>query len=84
MSLPLIFPPVELDGRVLVDGGVMNNVPADVVRAMGADQVVAINVGDLADPRRLAYTLTGLAGATHRRHDARRPRWIAACGRHRD
>ena len=37
MSLPLIFPPVELDGRVLVDGGAMNNVPADVVRAMGAD-----------------------------------------------
>ncbi len=29
MSLPLIFPPVELDGRVLVDGGVMNNVPAE-------------------------------------------------------
>ena len=35
MSLPLIFPPVERDGRVLVDGGAMNNVPADVVRAHG-------------------------------------------------
>jgi NTE family protein len=64
MSLPLIFPPVELDGRVLVDGGAMNNVPADVVKAMGADRVVAINVGDLSDPEDLAYTLTGLAGAT--------------------
>jgi NTE family protein len=64
MSLPLIFPPVEADGRVLVDGGVMNNVPANVVRAMGADRVVAINVGDLADQEALAYTLTGLAGAT--------------------
>ena len=51
MSLPLIFPPVEVDGRVLVDGGAMNNVPADVVRAMGADRVVAVNVGELGDSR---------------------------------
>ncbi len=64
MSLPLIFPPVEVDGRVLVDGGTVNNVPANVVRAMGADRVVAINVGDLNDRESLAYTFTGLAGAT--------------------
>ena len=38
MSLPLIFPPVEVDGQVLIDGGTMNNVPADVVKAMGADK----------------------------------------------
>ena len=37
MSLPLIFPPVELDGQVLIDGGTMDNVPADVVKAMGAE-----------------------------------------------
>ena len=35
MSLPLIFPPVDWEGRVLVDGGAMNNVPADVARADG-------------------------------------------------
>ncbi len=64
MSLPLIFPPVELDGRVLVDGGAMNNVPADVVRTMGADRVVAINVGDLSDRQGVSYTMLGLAGAT--------------------
>jgi NTE family protein len=64
MSLPLIFPPVELDGRVLVDGGAMNNVPADVVRAMGADKVVAINVGELDDAEGVSRTLLGLAGAT--------------------
>jgi NTE family protein len=64
MSLPLIFPPVELDGRVLVDGGAMNNVPADVVRAMGADRVVAVNVGELGDAERISHTLLGLAGAT--------------------
>lgn len=64
MSLPLIFPPVDLDGRVLVDGGAMNNVPSDVVKAMGADRVIAVNVGDLADREGISYTLLGLAGAT--------------------
>jgi NTE family protein len=64
MSLPLIFPPVEMDGRILVDGGTMNNVPADVARGMGADVVIAINVGDLSDPKEVKQTLFGLAGST--------------------
>lgn len=64
MSLPLIFPPIETDGRVLVDGGAMNNVLANVVRSMGADTVVAVNVGDLSDREGVAYTLLGLAGST--------------------
>jgi NTE family protein len=62
MSLPLIFPPVEVDGQVLVDGGAMNNVPADVVKAMGADQVIAINVGDLSNREGVSYTMFGVAG----------------------
>lgn len=45
MSLPGIFQPVEMDGRVLLDGGLANQVPIDVVRAMGADIVIAIDVG---------------------------------------
>ena len=64
MSLPLIFPPVELNGQVLIDGGTMNNVPADVVKAMGADRVVAINVGDLSDREGVSYTMFGVAGNT--------------------
>jgi NTE family protein len=62
MSLPLIFPPVEVNGQVLIDGGTMNNVPADVVREMGADRVVAINVGDLSDREGVSYTMFGVAG----------------------
>ena len=42
----------------------MNNVPADVVRAMGARRVVAVNVGDLADRAAVDYSLFALAGAT--------------------
>ena len=64
MSLPLIFPPVERDGQVLVDGGAMDNVPADVVRAMGADRVIAVNVGDLSDLKTVNYSMMGLACAT--------------------
>ena len=64
MSLPLVFPPVELDGRVLVDGGAMNNVPANVVRNMGADRVIAINVGELEDRDALSFTILSVAGST--------------------
>jgi NTE family protein len=45
MAFPGLFSPVMRDGRMLVDGGVLNNVPADVVRAMGADIVIAVDVG---------------------------------------
>jgi NTE family protein len=64
MSLPGIFPPVERDGLVLVDGGAMNNVPADVVRTMGADVVVAINVGFMGDTRAVSQSLFGLMSQT--------------------
>jgi NTE family protein len=64
MSLPLIFPPVELDGRVLVDGGTMNNVPADVARRMGADVVIAVNVGDLSTQAEVSRSMLGLLGNT--------------------
>ena len=47
-SLPLVFPPIEMDGMVLVDGGVMNNVPFDIVRARGATCVIAVDLGNSA------------------------------------
>ncbi len=45
MSLPGVFQPVEVDGRVLLDGGLVNQVPVDIVRGMGADIVIAVDVG---------------------------------------
>ncbi len=45
MAIPSVFSPVEIDGRLLVDGGVTKNLPVDVVRAMGADVVIAIDLG---------------------------------------
>jgi NTE family protein len=64
MSLPGVFPPVPWDDKVLVDGGAMNNVPADIVRKMGADVVVAVNVGSMAEKRTVDYSLLGLMGQT--------------------
>ncbi|MDQ3563453.1 MAG: patatin-like phospholipase family protein [Pseudomonadota bacterium] len=45
MAVPGAFDAVEMDGRLLVDGLVTNNVPLDVARAMGADIAIVVNVG---------------------------------------
>jgi NTE family protein len=45
MSAPGVFAPVELGDKLLVDGGVVNNLPVDVARAMGVDVVIAVDVG---------------------------------------
>ncbi|MBI2084648.1 MAG: patatin-like phospholipase family protein [Candidatus Aenigmarchaeota archaeon] len=42
MSIPGIFPPVELDGKFLVDGGLLNPLPVDVALSMGASTTIAI------------------------------------------
>ncbi len=44
VALPGIFTPVEWDGQLLVDGGLLDNLPADAVRQMGADVVIAVDV----------------------------------------
>ena len=40
LSIPLVFPPVEIDGRLLVDGGLSANIPVDVARKLGATHVI--------------------------------------------
>lgn len=44
MSVPGAFPPVELNGRILIDGGIVRNVPVDIVREMGADIVICVDL----------------------------------------
>jgi len=44
-AIPGVFTPVEIAGRLLVDGGVVDNLPSEVLRAMGADLVLAVNLG---------------------------------------
>ncbi len=43
-ALPVIFPAVKIENRLLMDGGFVNPVPADIARSMGAEFVIAVDV----------------------------------------
>lgn len=45
MAVPGVFMPVEIDGRMLVDGGLVRNLPADIARGMGVDVLILVDVG---------------------------------------
>ena len=45
LSAPGVFAPVELEGRLLVDGGLVENLPVDIAKEMGVDVVIAVDVG---------------------------------------
>jgi len=62
MSLPAIFTPVRMGKMELVDGGLMDNLPVDVVKQMGADIVIAISLDNEEpfDPSKA--TLFSIAG----------------------
>ncbi len=65
-AIPSVFAPVEMDGRKLIDGGVLTRIPIDAVRNLGADVVVAVDVlGDrLTDmaPKNIISTLVRTIG----------------------
>ena len=44
IALPGLLAPLERDGQLLVDGGLMDNLPVDIVRQMGADVVIAVDI----------------------------------------
>ena len=45
MAIPTVFTPVRIDGKLLVDGGLVNNFPADLLKSMGADIIIGVNLG---------------------------------------
>jgi NTE family protein len=57
MAIPLVFQPVEIDGKLLVDGGLVNNLPVDVVKAMGSDVVIAVDSSSQPDDRQKLTSL---------------------------
>lgn len=65
ISIPGIFTPVRRQGRLLVDGGVVNPVPVNVARSLGADFIIAVDVR----PERLVRE------KRIRQHRSHRPRW---------
>jgi predicted acylesterase/phospholipase RssA/CRP-like cAMP-binding protein len=75
-SIPGMFPPVVSDGRVLVDGGLMDNLPIDLFSSRFAGPILAVDVfpyGDptlTAPPGPIASRLHKLRESVHRRHMA--------------
>jgi len=61
MSIPGVVAPIEIEGRLLVDGGLVRNLPVDVARAMGADVVIAV---DVSTPLREAGSIRSLPEVT--------------------
>jgi NTE family protein len=60
MSVPGAIAPAEFDGKILVDGGLTDNLPIDVARAMGADIVIAVNLGTPLAPREQLNSILGV------------------------
>ncbi len=62
MSVPGAVAPAEFGGRMLVDGMLTSNLPVDAARAMGADIVIAVNVGTPLLKREQLDGISGVAG----------------------
>lgn len=62
MAIPGVFTPVNVDGRVLADGGMVQNIPVETVRSMDSDVVIAVELhlppGDIAELESLSGVLT--------------------------
>ena len=67
MAVPGAFTPEKIDGRLLVDGGLRENLPVQTVRAMGADVIIAVDLGtttptdaQLANPLEVAQQMVNI------------------------
>lgn len=60
MSVPGLFAPIERQDRVLGDGGLVNNLPMDVARGMGARRLIVVNIGTPLAGRDTLNTPLGL------------------------
>ncbi|MCL1125760.1 patatin-like phospholipase family protein [Shewanella surugensis] len=61
-SVPGALAPTVIDGKLLIDGGIANNLPVDVAKAMGADIIIAVDIGSpLVDKKQLNNTIDVLS-----------------------
>lgn len=60
MSVPGVFAPTEVAGRLLGDGGLVDNLPVAVARSLGAERIIAVNIGTPLQPRESLDTLLGV------------------------
>ncbi|MGH8142812.1 MAG: patatin-like phospholipase family protein [Steroidobacteraceae bacterium] len=60
MAVPGVFAPVEYHGQILADGGLVDNLPVDVARAMGVDVLIVVDAGYTLQPRKRLMSLPGI------------------------
>ncbi len=60
MAIPGVFTPVEINGRFLADGGMVENIPVEVARGMDADKVIAIDLQTPLGGKEQLETITGV------------------------
>jgi len=60
-SIPLLFPPVQIGGRLLWDGGLLVNTPLAPVVALGAEEIITVLVTEPPDPESAPFTRFGRA-----------------------
>ncbi|MES2089549.1 MAG: patatin-like phospholipase family protein [Pseudomonadota bacterium] len=60
MSVPGVFAPLEVNGRLLGDGGLVDNTPIGVARDMGAQRLIVVNIGTPLAKRDTLNSLTGV------------------------
>lgn len=61
-AIPLVFQPVEMQGHLLVDGGLTNNLPVDVVKSFGVDVVIAVDSSAKLEKRERLTSLIDIMG----------------------
>lgn len=61
LAVPGVFAPVRVQQRLVVDGGLVRNLPVDLAHRMGADIVIAINVGTPLAPEKTLGSALGVA-----------------------
>ena len=60
MSIPGALKPVEIDHKLLADGGIVNNLPIDIALKMGADVIIAVDISDKLKPKSELNSAFGL------------------------
>ena len=77
-AFPSLFAPVEIDGKMLIDGGVVNNYPIDEIRALGANYIIGVDVQDdlkdrtaLNDATRILVQISNLGMIQRMKEDAK-------------
>ena len=76
MAVPGAFAPVHHEGKILVDGGIVDNVPIDIARQMGVDRLIVVDVGQPLAPAESVDSTFAILLQIHRQGFQQRSQYI--------